>query len=157
MVVLLLDVLRWIPGNQSVARAYISRHAANTTTITLKQQRQDMPVQSAIATVEGAENGGPVTVKGCVRVMSYMPPRARPCIYIHSGPPSTRPPPPPPFSHTQTKPNQQTQTILPHSYAYAGGGRGIARVDISVDGGQTWETATIKHGGWKHGDYSRTW
>lgn len=30
-------------------------------------------------------------------------------------------------------------------------------MDISVDGGQTWEIATIKHGGWKHGDYSRTW
>lgn len=26
-----------------------------------------MPVQSAIASVEGAEHGGPVTVKGCVQ------------------------------------------------------------------------------------------
>ena len=42
-------------------------------------------------------------------------------------------------------------------YAYSGGGRGIARVDVSIDGGKTWQVATIKQGGWKHGDYSRSW
>ena len=36
-------------------------------------------------------------------------------------------------------------------YAYSGGGRGVARVDVSIDGGKTWEVAEIKEGGWKHG------
>lgn len=69
---------------------------------------QDMPIQSAIATVEGGlegeEEGGPLTIKG---------------------------------------------------YAYSGGGRGVARVDVSIDGGKTWEPATIKEGGWKHGKSER--
>lgn len=42
-------------------------------------------------------------------------------------------------------------------YAYSGGGKGIVRVDVSVDGGKTWDIATLKHGGFKHGDYTRTW
>jgi len=40
-------------------------------------------------------------------------------------------------------------------YAYSGGGRGVARVDISIDGGKTWEVADIKQGGWKHGNARR--
>eukprot|EP00308_Calcidiscus_leptoporus_P001057 CAMPEP_0119358582 /NCGR_PEP_ID=MMETSP1334-20130426/6761_1 /TAXON_ID=127549 /ORGANISM="Calcidiscus leptoporus, Strain RCC1130" /LENGTH=549 /DNA_ID=CAMNT_0007373115 /DNA_START=8 /DNA_END=1657 /DNA_ORIENTATION=+ len=31
-------------------------------------------------------------------------------------------------------------------YAYSGGGRGIARVDVSADGGGTWHTATLAEG-----------
>ena len=31
-------------------------------------------------------------------------------------------------------------------YAYSGGGRGIVRVDISIDGGKNWTTATLKEG-----------
>lgn len=42
-------------------------------------------------------------------------------------------------------------------YAYSGGGRGVARVDVSVDGGQTWQVANITQGRYKEGDYSRTW
>ena len=31
-------------------------------------------------------------------------------------------------------------------YAYSGGGRGVNRVDVSVDGGQTWHSATLTDG-----------
>lgn len=31
-------------------------------------------------------------------------------------------------------------------YSYSGGGRGIIRVDVSCNGGQTWKTATLKEG-----------
>ena len=72
---------------------------------------QDMPIQSAIAAIEGGleeggegeaeEGGGPLTIKG---------------------------------------------------YAYSGGGRGVARVDVSIDGGENWEVATIKEGAWRHGE-----
>ena len=71
---------------------------------------QDMPIQSAIAAIEGGleeggegeaeEGGGPLTIKG---------------------------------------------------YAYSGGGRGVARVDVSIDGGKNWEVAEIKEGAWRHG------
>ena len=53
--------------------------------------------------------------------------------------------------------NNQTHNTQTHRYAYSGGGRGVARVDVSIDGGKTWEVATIKNGGWRHGDYTRTW
>jgi len=32
-------------------------------------------------------------------------------------------------------------------WAWAGGGRGVARVDVSADGGETWTPAQITHGG----------
>lgn len=31
-------------------------------------------------------------------------------------------------------------------YAYSGGGRGIVRVDVSADGGQTWQSAALGEG-----------
>ena len=31
-------------------------------------------------------------------------------------------------------------------YAYSGGGRGIVRVDVSIDNGATWKTATLLNG-----------
>jgi sulfite oxidase len=31
-------------------------------------------------------------------------------------------------------------------YAYSGGGRGIIRVDVSIDGGKSWNTATLTEG-----------
>mmetsp|Transcript_9427 Transcript_9427/g.34598 ORF Transcript_9427/g.34598 Transcript_9427/m.34598 type:complete len:574 (-) Transcript_9427:105-1826(-) len=40
-------------------------------------------------------------------------------------------------------------------YAYSGGGRGIVRVDVSIDGGKTWETATLKEG--SEQDLNRAW
>ena len=47
--------------------------------------------------------------------------------------------------------------VVPHSfeagsiqtlrgYAYSGGGRGIVRVDVSIDGGKHWQTATLTEG-----------
>lgn len=40
-------------------------------------------------------------------------------------------------------------------YAYSGGGRGIIRVDVSVDGGSTWKTATLTDG--KDQPLDRAW
>ena len=31
-------------------------------------------------------------------------------------------------------------------FAYSGGGRGIVRVDVSIDNGSTWKSATLKEG-----------
>jgi len=44
------------------------------------------------------------------------------------------------------------------SYAYSGGGRGIVRVDISTDGGKTWDIAKLKDGSYDVSKgYNRTW
>jgi len=40
-------------------------------------------------------------------------------------------------------------------FAWSGGGRGIVRVDVSVDGGETWTTAELKEGSEQHP--SRAW
>ena len=40
-------------------------------------------------------------------------------------------------------------------YAYSGGGRGIIRVDVSADGGNTWQTAELTEG--KHQPLHRAW
>lgn len=46
----------------------------------------------------------------------------------------------------------QKSAVLPagshtlKGFAYSGGGRGIVRVDVSVDGGKTWQTATLTDG-----------
>lgn len=40
-------------------------------------------------------------------------------------------------------------------YAYSGGGRGIVRVDVSADGGQTWHTARLLDGA--HQPLHRAW
>jgi len=40
-------------------------------------------------------------------------------------------------------------------YAYSGGGRGIVRVDVSADGGNTWKTATLTAG--KEQPLDRAW
>jgi sulfite oxidase len=40
-------------------------------------------------------------------------------------------------------------------YAYSGGGRGIVRVDVSIDGGKTWKTATLTEG--KEQPLDRAW
>ena len=42
-------------------------------------------------------------------------------------------------------------------YAYSGGGRGIIRVDISLDGGDTWEQATLQEGSQQPLDRSWAW
>ena len=46
-------------------------------------------------------------------------------------------------------------TIEVSGWAYSGGGRGIQRVDISADGGQTWHTAELTDGSSQHP--SRAW
>ncbi len=40
-------------------------------------------------------------------------------------------------------------------YAYSGGGRGIVRVDVSIDGGETWKTAALTEG--SHQPLDRAW
>jgi len=35
------------------------------------------------------------------------------------------------------------ESVVVQGYAYSGGGRGIARVDVSVDGGKTWDQAEL--------------
>jgi len=42
-------------------------------------------------------------------------------------------------------------------YAYSGGGRGIVRVDVSADGGKTWQTATLKEGSSQRLDRAWAW
>ena len=45
--------------------------------------------------------------------------------------------------------------IIPvKGYAYSGGGRGIVRVDISIDGGKTWKTAELTE---KQQPMNRAW
>mmetsp|Transcript_3839 Transcript_3839/g.14271 ORF Transcript_3839/g.14271 Transcript_3839/m.14271 type:complete len:623 (-) Transcript_3839:759-2627(-) len=38
-------------------------------------------------------------------------------------------------------------TVHVEGYAWSGGGRNILRVDVSADGGASWHTASVKHGG----------
>lgn len=42
-------------------------------------------------------------------------------------------------------------------FAWSGGGRGIVRVDVSVDGGDTWETAELKEGSEQHPTRAWAW
>jgi len=42
-------------------------------------------------------------------------------------------------------------------YAYSGGGRGIVRVDVSIDGGKNWKTATLKEGSEQPIDRAWAW
>lgn len=39
---------------------------------------------------------------------------------------------------------ESDEDVVVHGYAYSGGGRGIIRVDVSVDSGKTWHTAKLK-------------
>jgi sulfite oxidase len=47
------------------------------------------------------------------------------------------------------------QTNVVSGYAYSGGGRGIVRVDVSIDNGQTWIQATLGEG--SHQDLNKSW
>eukprot|EP01039_Chlorochromonas_danica_P000025 gene25-28_t len=47
------------------------------------------------------------------------------------------------------------ETLTVKGYAYSGGGRGIVRVDVSVDGGKTWKTAELLEG--KEQPIDRAW
>lgn len=40
--------------------------------------------------------------------------------------------------------DESDEDVVVSGYAYSGGGRGIVRVDVSVDGGKTWHTADLK-------------
>lgn len=42
-------------------------------------------------------------------------------------------------------------------FAWAGGGRGIARVDVSIDGGKLWHTAELKEGSEQHSRRAWAW
>ena len=41
------------------------------------------------------------------------------------------------------------EEVTVRGYAYSGGGSGIARVDVSVDGGKTWHNCSLEHGNQK--------
>lgn len=52
-----------------------------------------------------------------------------------------------PISVKQESDGVQVEDVLRvEGYAYSGGGRGIVRVDVSADGGRTWQDATLKQG-----------
>lgn len=46
---------------------------------------------------------------------------------------------------------------LVQGYAYSGGGRGIVRVDVSCDGGETWQTANLRAGSEQPLDRAWAW
>lgn len=41
---------------------------------------------------------------------------------------------------------QGRRFIEVEGYAFSGGGRGVHRLDVSVDGGKNWSVADLKHG-----------
>ena len=44
-----------------------------------------------------------------------------------------------------------------NGFAYSGGGKGIVRVDVSIDGGETWKTATLTDGSEQDMDKAYAW
>lgn len=59
-------------------------------------------------------------------------------------PPATPPPPPAEASSpTGTNGRADAEPVTLEGYAYAGGGRAIARVDVSLDGGKSWDQAAL--------------
>ena len=42
--------------------------------------------------------------------------------------------------------NKKEKHLNIRGFAWSGGGRGIIRVDVSIDGGKTWNSATLKEG-----------
>ena len=57
--------------------------------------------------------------------------------------------------HNMTHTVEAGDIIPVKGYAYSGGGRGIVRVDVSIDGGETWKTAELTEG--KHQPINRAW
>ena len=49
------------------------------------------------------------------------------------------------------------EPVTVKGYAYSGGGRGIVRVDVSIDGGRTWKTATLLEGSKQPLDRAWAW
>jgi len=54
-----------------------------------------------------------------------------------------------PVTSAVTKPDAESQVVRGEElecsgYAYSGGGRAVVRVDVSIDGGKTWDQATLK-------------
>lgn len=45
--------------------------------------------------------------------------------------------------------DEDEETVTVKGYAWSGGGRGIVRVDVSVDGGETWFAADLQNAGQK--------
>lgn len=41
--------------------------------------------------------------------------------------------------------DRQDETVDVAGYAWSGGGRGIIRVEITADGGKTWQSAELEH------------
>jgi sulfite oxidase len=51
-----------------------------------------------------------------------------------------------PSSESGTTAVAAGEPLTVKGYAYSGGGRGIIRVDVSIDGGKTWQTADLTEG-----------
>eukprot|EP00397_Hematodinium_sp_SG-2012_P027967 GEMP01029418.1.p1 GENE.GEMP01029418.1~~GEMP01029418.1.p1 ORF type:complete len:409 (+),score=72.74 GEMP01029418.1:409-1635(+) len=51
----------------------------------------------------------------------------------------------------------ELDSITVRGYAYSGGGRGIVRVDVSLDGGHNWTSAELKEGSEQHPSMAWAW
>lgn len=51
----------------------------------------------------------------------------------------------------------ELDTVAIRGYAYSGGGRGIVRVDVSIDGGENWISADLKEGSEQHPSKAWAW
>jgi len=51
----------------------------------------------------------------------------------------------------------EMDSVTVKGYAYSGGGRGIVRVDVSIDGGENWLTAELTEGGDQHPTKAWAW
>ncbi len=52
---------------------------------------------------------------------------------------------------------ENEELVSVEGYAYSGGGRGIIRVDVSADGGSSWQTATLTEGASQPRDRAWAW
>jgi sulfite oxidase len=53
--------------------------------------------------------------------------------------------------------NEKNDTFNVQGFAWSGGGRGIIRVDVSIDGGTTWHASTLKEGSEQNLNKSWAW
>lgn len=108
---------------------------------------QEMPVTSAITGVwvgecvrkgkapswanshlKNSDGRGVVDVAAVERVIGYTAPQEQTSSTANKPCPENTPP---------------AEPVAIQGYAYSGGGRGIARVDVSLDGGKTWDQAEL--------------
>ncbi|KNC45918.1 sulfite oxidase [Thecamonas trahens ATCC 50062] len=58
---------------------------------------------------------------------------------------------------TKAEHSPDDQTVSLQGFAYSGGGRGIVRVEVSVDNGESWQLAQLTHGADQHPDRAWAW